>query len=248
MMHRFKTILIALNLINLKELGVKVHYCPICHRKRLMVRLNASHLGVRCLSCRASAISMSIASVINAIFPDIATKKIYEMSCRGPLWVYLKQHVPQFTFSEYFEGVQPGTYVNDVECQDVQCLTYPSDSFDLCTSTEVFEHVVDDAKGFAEVCRVLKPNGVFIFTIPLHQQYKTIERAVQTATGEIKHLLPPEYHIDPLNASKVLAFRTYGTDIIDKLVSAGFAKAEIVKPKDPIAWGFAGQVVVAFRS
>ena len=55
-------------------------------------------------------------------------------------------------------------------CQDVQHLTFDDAEFDICTSTEVFEHVPDDIKGFKEIYRVLKDDGVFIFTVPIHDE------------------------------------------------------------------------------
>lgn len=42
----------------------------------------------------------------------------------------------------------------------------PQDSYDLVVSVEVLEHVEQDEKFVAEVCRVLKPGGRFIMTTP----------------------------------------------------------------------------------
>ena len=44
---------------------------------------------------------------------------------------------------------------------------YGDASFDLCTSTEVFEHMPDDLNGFSEIRRVLRPGGRFVFTVLL---------------------------------------------------------------------------------
>jgi len=80
--------------------------------------------------------------------------------------------------------------VNSVQCQDVQRLTYDSASFDVCTSTEVFEHVPDDSRGFAERHRVLRPGGRLVFSVPIVSAAKTVERAVMER-GTLRHLLPP---------------------------------------------------------
>jgi len=63
------------------------------------------------------------------------------------------------TLSEYLENVPPGECRGNFQCQDVQELTYPDNSFDVCTCTEVFEHVANDVKGFSEIYRVLKEGG-----------------------------------------------------------------------------------------
>ena len=53
----------------------------------------------------------------------------------------------------------------------------PIPAFDLVTHTEVFEHVPDDARAFAQLRRVLKTGGTMIFTVPLTDRIETIERA-----------------------------------------------------------------------
>ena len=60
---------------------------------------------------------------------------------------------------------------------------------------EVLEHVSDVDRALSECRRILKPNGVCVFTIPVMMRRKTIKRAgVDRETGEIKHLLKPLYH------------------------------------------------------
>jgi SAM-dependent methyltransferase len=49
---------------------------------------------------------------------------------------------------------------------DVQALPYPEEFFDMAISSDVFEHVRFDGKGFKEIFRTLKPGGIFILTIP----------------------------------------------------------------------------------
>jgi len=174
-------------------------------------------------------------------------KSVYELSARGPLFRYLAENAGNLTCSEYFEDVPRGEFHNGVQCQDVQQLTFADESFDVCTSTEVFEHVPDDLRGFAEIRRVLKPNGVFVFTVPFINESNTIERAILEPNGKIKHLYAPEYHIDPLRQKPLLAFRDYGADIVNRLRKVGFADAKIVMPDGDIPWGYARRVVVAHR-
>jgi SAM-dependent methyltransferase len=143
---------------------------------------------------------------------------VYELSSRGALFGHLKRRFRNFRFSEYFDDVPPGSMKKGVPCQDVQDLRMGDDTFDLVTSTEVFEHVPDDLLGFSEVRRVLKRGGHLVFTVPLHRRKETLERARMDAEGKVVHLLGPEYHSDRLRGRRqVLAFRTYGMDIADRL-------------------------------
>lgn len=49
---------------------------------------------------------------------------------------------------------------------DAQRLPFPDASFDIVISTDVLEHVPDDAAAANEILRVLKPHGVAVLTVP----------------------------------------------------------------------------------
>ncbi len=216
----------AASILEPTALALRRFACPLCGG-RFLVRLARSELGVRCLRCGASATTLSLASVLRAERPGFAAGRVYELSSRGPLFEFLRREVADLTFSEYFDGVAPGEYRDGVQCQDVARLTFADGSFDLVTSTEVFEHVPDDRRGFAEVRRVLRPGGAFLFTVPIENAERTVERAV-LERGAVRHLLPPAYHDDRIRGrGSVLVFRDYGRDITARLLGAGFDEARI---------------------
>ena len=204
-------------------------------------------MAVRCVRCRASAVTLSLVSVLKDLVPSLSSMDVYELSARGPLFAYLMTRARRVTCSEYFTDVPLGEYCCGIQCQDAQRLTYPSESFDLCTSTEVFEHVADDRRAFAEMWRVSRPGGWLVFTVPLDVHAdRTIERARQLPDGKIEYLLEPEYHVDPIRPRRrILAFRTYGTDIVQALQAAGFSTAKLVSPGVRIPWGMERPVVIA---
>lgn len=216
----------ALSIVRPGALALARFRCPLC-RGGLLLRLARTEIGVRCLRCGASAITLSMVSALVAERPGFRADKVYELSSRGPLHAFLKREVGDLTCSEYFDDVPPGEWRGGVQCQDIHSLTYPDASFDLVTSTEVFEHVADDLRGFAEIRRVLRPGGAFVFTVPIEDAEQTVERAVQSA-GSVRHLLPPAYHDDRIRGrNAVLVFRDYGRDIPARLLAAGFASARI---------------------
>ena len=45
-------------------------------------------------------------------------------------------------------------------------LAFADDSFDVVVSSECIEHTVDPRRALAEMCRVLKPGGVLVVTLP----------------------------------------------------------------------------------
>jgi SAM-dependent methyltransferase len=188
-----------------------------------------------------------MANVLVEKIPDFVDKRIYELSARGAFFEFLHKNVKNLVFSEYMDDAKPGSYINGILCQDVQKLTFDDCVFDICTSTEVFEHVPDDERGFKEVFRVLKDGGVFIFTVPLLNTDKTVTR-VKINDGELDYLLEPEYHDDSIRGvGKVLVFRDYGHDIVDRLLSAGFSDVEIIEQLDSAGFGYKKEVIVAHK-
>ena len=230
-----------------REFGARLHRCPLCG-PGLLLRLAHDETAVRCLRCRASALHLSLVAVLRRVCPDLAQRRTLELSARGALACWLRPRVATFTGTEYFEGAQPGSWRDGIRCEDVQRLSFAAASFDLITHTEVFEHVADDAAGFAELHRVLAPGGMTVFTVPLLPAEPTRLRA-SLIDGEIRHQLPPIYHGDPLRgaAGRVLCFRDFGHDIVERLRNAGFARAWIVPAPERVWWGYGRPVIVAQR-
>lgn len=50
-------------------------------------------------------------------------------------------------------------------------LPFKDNSFDLVVAWDVMEHIPDDRRAFAEVTRVLKSGGHFLFSVPLREEY-----------------------------------------------------------------------------
>ena len=202
----------------LRDAGLGV--CNLCGF--LIVRIGRSLFDTRCLRCRSTQIHRSVGVVLDdlALPADAA---VYELSSRGALHRCLKRRFRRFTCSEYFEDVPPGETRRGIVCQDVQRLLYGNHSFDLVTSTEVFEHVADDLRGFREVHRVLRPGGSFVFTVPIRSSEPTRERARPASDGQLQYLAEPCYHGEHIRGRRaVLAFRDYGPDIVDRLAACGF--------------------------
>lgn len=217
--------------------------CPACGPS-VMVRIGDDETQVRCLRCLGTPVHLSVIEAIQALAPPLPSLDGCELSSRGALTRFLGKHCRSLATSEYLDGVPPGTVRDGVRCEDVQALTYADGSFDLSTSTEVFEHVPDDLAGFREIRRTLRPGGQLFFTVPLASEGRTVERARLTSSG-VEHLLEPAYHGDRLRGSgKVLVFRDYAPDIRDRLLASGFSRCILWRPPNDYL-GHARSVVVA---
>lgn len=233
-----------LRLVSVAELKIYRAKCPLCGFG-FRVQLSATEMAIRCVRCRASAVHMSLAFNIARLNLNLPSMSVFEMSSRGPFVNFLKKSAGGLELSEYWPDMPLGAEKVGISCQNVEQLTFHDASFDLCTSTEVFEHVSDDLRGFSEIYRVLKPGGWLVFSVPLNDG-KTLIRA-EIISGEIVHYVtPPEYHDDLLSGpNSVLAFRTYGTDIVAKLEDVGFRVAEINDCAVGYLHGHGRKIVVA---
>ncbi|MGH8745427.1 MAG: hypothetical protein ACREUK_02930, partial [Burkholderiales bacterium] len=102
--HRLRT---ALAILKPSALALRPFRCPLCG-PGLLVRLSHDRIGVRCLRCGASSITLSLAAVLHSIPSDFRRRRVYELSSRGALFEFLRRKIADFTFSEYFDDVRPG--------------------------------------------------------------------------------------------------------------------------------------------
>jgi SAM-dependent methyltransferase len=149
---------------------------------------------------------------------------------------WLKQRYPSAVGSEYFEDEHRDRLQNYLyeligadevlRFEDATRLTLDDDSVDLVATSDVLEHVPDHRRALREFCRVLRPGGHLVLTVPFAwDRSESLRRARLTAKGDVEHLMEPEYHGDPMNDEGVLAFHTFGWDLLEDVRSAGFDDA-----------------------
>ena len=82
-----------------------------------------------------------VSQMMGKVYNKFATNKInnvYELSSRGAFVRFLKKQNIKLTLSEYFDDIAEGATRNGIICQNVEKLTFEDNSFDICTSLEVF--------------------------------------------------------------------------------------------------------------
>jgi len=141
--------------------------------------------------------------------------KIAEINACGGLHSYLKNH-PNLYYSEWVPHAKPGEVHDGVRCEDLQCLTYPDDCFDIILTSETLQHVPNPDKAWHEIYRTLKDGGYHIFTIPIvPSQWQTIQRA-QFVDGARRDVLEPAYHGD-WGREDVFVYTDFGMDVVETL-------------------------------
>jgi len=110
--------------------------------------------------------------------------------------------------------------------QSLERLTFADASFDIVLTSDVLEHVRLEAQAHREIRRVLKPGGIYIFTVPHFRDQPTVERVRIVDPADPSRdvdILPREYHGDANSEEgRALAYRTFGTDLAEKLRRIGF--------------------------
>lgn len=157
-------------------------------------------------------------------YPDM---EMYISEQLTPIYSYFLNRFPKTVGSEFLDNTIPsGTYnENGIRNEDLRSLTFASESFDTLVSLDVFEHIPDYQKSFSECARILKPNGKMMWSVPfVFNSHSNLVRA-EIVDGQIKHIMTPEYHGDPLSDKGVLCFRHFGWEMLDEMRQAGFSDA-----------------------
>jgi len=136
------------------------------------------------------------------------------------------RRLPNYVISEYFETAPFGAFVKGVRNENLECLTFPDNTFDLLINSDVLEHVNDLDKALSEIKRVLKPGGYHVFTIPVDEELQTSRTRARVVNGRLEHLMEPIMHGDSIRSSGILAFRDFGGDVLDYVSREGFACKE----------------------
>lgn len=169
----------------------------------------------RCLRCHSVPRQRAFLRVLSECFPDWRARRIYEAGGSGPSTDKLRRECPGYVSSHYLPGQPWGTVRDGVRSEDLEALTFEPESFDLVVTQDVFEHVLRPERAFAEIARVLVPGGAHVFSVPLFRHPATVVRAVPGPDGSVEHLLPPDYHKNPVDPGGALVVREWTADIAD---------------------------------
>ena len=92
--------------------------------------------------------------------------------------------------------VVDNSFLDDAKVTGGESIPYDDDTFDVVFSDNVLEHLGEPEKVFAEVARVLRPGGVFLFKTPNKLHYMPI----------IARLTPHKFHgfVNRLRGRKVI--------------------------------------------
>ncbi len=188
-------------------------YCPICSSGTIFI-VQGEWLRDQyiCQRCGSIPRQRALVELLKQVRPDWKTAAIHESS---PCLKGFERQCAAYTYSHFFEGVPSGCSKNGERCENLEALTFPDRAFDIFITQDVLEHVFRPERVLAEIMRVLDHNGIHIFTVPKHKTLLKSRQRAERIQGEIKHLLPPEYHLNPFSESNSLVTWDYGADLDD---------------------------------
>jgi len=134
---------------------------------------------------------------------DLKSFKILGTCSSGSIHSVLKQ-LPGYICGEYFDDIKSGESKDEILCIDLKKSHFEAEYFDMVITEDVLEHIDDINRALREINRILKMNGLHIFTVPFHQKRRTLDRSC---------LQNKVYHGDPIRPEGALVYTDFGQDI-----------------------------------
>jgi len=228
---------------DIKYLVTSNGYCHCCRRQ---VTFSSDEVWLRdhlsCSECNSTPRQRNLIRALDELIPAWQEKDIHETS---PGSEYFKA-LTGYSHSQYIPQVAFGSSLPDGGTnQNIESMTFESNSFDIFISQDVLEHVFDPEKACREILRVLKPGGWHIFTTPRHMDIgKSIKRA-KLVGDTIKYLKEPEYHANPVGDGKALVTYDWGKDF-EKLLEKWSGCKVLTLNKPDMTRGIAGSMFEVF--
>jgi len=223
-------------------------FCTICEKETTFVQ-HGDWLRDQytCKYCNSIPRQRAIINALNTHFPNWPALLIHESSPVGASSEFIKKRCKNYTSSHYFTDIACGEYKLGMRCENLERMTFRSDSFDLFLTQDVFEHVLNPERAFNEISRVLKAGGAHVFTMPWYpMKRQTVIRACEEG-GEVKHLLDPIYHLSPISQVGSLVTRDWGRDFTDIIFSSSGMSTTVYLVKDR-KFGLDGEFLDVFIS
>ncbi len=201
---------------NLREDVVSTVSSSINRHRQLVCTLSMALFG------RPSFSLAGIAAHINQ-----NSLKVYIAEANSVMSDFLKRNLkPELIVSSEYFGPdhRSGEKVKGILHQDLQRTSFGDETFDILVTSEVFEHIPDAISAEKEVMRILKPGGVYCFTVPfLPAAEHDLILASMDERGTIQYFAEPQFHGDPIRPEEgILVYRLFSfNDMKQRFESLG---------------------------
>jgi SAM-dependent methyltransferase len=223
--------------VSLGGRGLYQGYCSVCkaHSTFEFERPGTPGMHVNwreSLVCRGCGLPNRIRLTIQflqCLVGDVSGLDVYVSEQVTPTAQALRRLSKGVVCSEYLGSNVPPGSVNaaGIRHEDLTRLSFTSSLFDAAVSCDVLEHIPDYRQALAEFHRVLKDGGVIVVSVPFGcGTQDNVVRAIVREDGSIHHLLPAEFHGDPVNPDLgSLCYYHFGWELLEDFKAAGFRDA-----------------------
>lgn len=223
-------------------------YCVICESNSTFYEegewLRDSYI---CEKCRSIPRHRAIVEAINILEPSWQAKIIHESSPYGPASDYFKSRCKQYSFSNYYPQIPSGEYYDGILCENLEALSFDSETIDIVITQDVFEHVLHPDKAFSEIGRVLRKGGMHLFTLPWYPQLEKSRQRAKSIGNEIQFLADPIYHGNPIDENGSLVTFDWGMDLANFIYNHNRMVTRVFIHKDR-SLGLDGEFLHVFHS
>jgi len=205
-------------------------FCPVCRKKATFSSVGYNYReDFVCHNCGVPSRSRLLILALDKFCPNWTSLAIHESSPIIRASKIFKQN-PKYSFSQYYPDKPIGSIVNGFRNENLENLTFEDNQFDVFITQDVLEHVYNPEKVFSEIARVLKPSGIHIFTVPIHNMNGSTEVWAKLSTkGEPIFLKTEEWHGNPVSGKGSACTMHYGYDIIDIISKSCGMKTSIYR-------------------
>ena len=178
-----------------------------------------------CPQCRLNNRIRASIHLFHLLCAPSTESSFYLTEQTTPLFSWFKQHYGDVTGSEFLgDTIALGAYNSaGIRNENLTGLTFADEQFDAILSFDVFEHIPKYLQALQSCLRCLKTGGSLFFSVPFDLQAEQHHvRAKIDSHGEVHHLLPPEYHGDPLSDKGCLCYYHFGWELLEQLRNLGF--------------------------
>jgi SAM-dependent methyltransferase len=223
--------------------------CEICDAPTAFVLKGAWIRGdLLCVRCSSRPRMRALMAVLNEQFPSWRQGKVHESSPGTAMLEKFRKECPGYVASHFYPELPVGAEKNGFVCQDLEKQSFATGSFDLVITQDVLEHVLEPQLALREIARTLKPGGAHVFTVPWYYWQATVVRARRTPTGDIDHVLPADYHGNPIQENaRSLVVTEWGRDLLTVIDGCSGVTTEVYR-LDDAERGITGAFVDVFVS
>jgi len=171
---------------------------------------------------------------------DLKGKKLLDVGC-GP-GIHLKRYIDEGAIGEGIDFSQKMIELAKEHCPkgkfnvgEVYNLPYEDNSFDIITSSLVFDHLEDLDKAVKQVAKILKPNGVLIFSVmhPISNMYRESEENTPSHSYFDKEVI---YYDIACGGKKFVDYPRTIQEYLDILLDNGFVLEKFVENEPKESW------------